>query len=141
VRRTTYQRDSESNLDYAIDRYLANNNGRFQSPDQGAPKLHRPSMLNRYASVSNDPINHLDPTGNDEEGSVIPEPFSPTQRPDCVPWWGNWERGLPICEPIVLIAVAIQAPRIVLPQKIKECWEDISAEEGARLVGSGGGVC
>jgi RHS repeat-associated protein len=118
---TTYQRDQESNLDYAIDRYLANNNGRFQSPDtKGYPRLFKPSMLNRYVYTSNDPINHLDPTGNDEEGSVIPEPFSPTQRPDCIPWWGNWETGLPICEPKILVAVAVELARTIIPGRLPQ---------------------
>src|SRR5438128_6777457 len=33
VRRTTYQRDGESGLDYAMNRYMANNYGRFLTPD------------------------------------------------------------------------------------------------------------
>jgi len=32
---TTYQWDSESGLDYAMNRYYGNTSGRFNSPDQG----------------------------------------------------------------------------------------------------------
>jgi len=44
---TTYQRDQESGLDYAMNRYYANTGGRFVSPDKGQPVLTMPSSLNR----------------------------------------------------------------------------------------------
>jgi len=61
---TTYQRDSESGLDYAINRYVANTYGRFASKDQGGATLSRPASLNRYIYSLNDPINRADPDGN-----------------------------------------------------------------------------
>jgi RHS repeat-associated protein len=62
---TTYQRDSESGLDYAMDRFYGNNAGRFQSPDRGAVRLTMPMTLNRYIYGFNDPINNGDPTGRE----------------------------------------------------------------------------
>jgi RHS repeat-associated protein len=61
---TSYQRDFESALDYAMNRYDANTSGRFMSADKGPASLHRPSSLNRYPYGMNDPINHIDPDGN-----------------------------------------------------------------------------
>lgn len=60
---TGYEHDSESSLDYASFRYYGNFQGRFSSPDplEGNPSL--PQSLNRYAYVSNDPINLIDPMG------------------------------------------------------------------------------
>ena len=57
---TTYQRDQESGLDYAMNRYYANTAGRFNSPDKGALNLSVPTSLNRYSYVGLDPINHSD---------------------------------------------------------------------------------
>ena len=64
---TTYQRDQESGLDYAMNRYDSSAMGRFVSADQGRMHLSRPSTLNRYVYVSNDPINRVDATGREEE--------------------------------------------------------------------------
>ena len=64
---TTYERDSESNLDYAMNRYLANNYGRFQSSDKGPILLAEPSTMNRYLYASADPINRLDAGGNQSQ--------------------------------------------------------------------------
>src|SRR5437016_5490314 len=44
---TTYQRDGESNLDYAMNRYESNVYGRFQSTDKGPLHLQMPTSLNR----------------------------------------------------------------------------------------------
>ena len=45
---TSYQRDGESGLDYALNRYASNGNGRFQSVDRGPYLLRIPASLNRY---------------------------------------------------------------------------------------------
>jgi RHS repeat-associated protein len=73
---TTYQRDSESGLDYAMNRYYGNTTGRFASIDKGAAKLHRPVTFNRYLYTGSDPINHSDPDGNEEENDPTPVPLS-----------------------------------------------------------------
>jgi RHS repeat-associated protein len=59
---TTYQRDQESRLDYAMNRYYANTAGRFASPDKGKLRLFLPASLNRYSYVGADPINRTDST-------------------------------------------------------------------------------
>lgn len=62
---TTYVRDAESGLDYAMNRYDSTNAGRFVSPDSfnASGRLIVPTSLNRYIYVLDDPINHTDPLG------------------------------------------------------------------------------
>ncbi len=79
TRNTTYQRDSESNLDYAGARYLANNYGRFVSSDPGPMNPAQPISLNRYVYVGNDPVNFHDPTGR----SFCPAEYSYAMRRRC----------------------------------------------------------
>ena len=79
---TTYQRDAESGLDYAMNRYYGNTTGRFNSPDKAQPILYDPGTLNRYTYVSNDPVNLLDDSGNIQacpqgDGCKAPPPSSP----------------------------------------------------------------
>jgi RHS repeat-associated protein len=60
---TSYERDSESNTDYAMNRQYATTTGRFLQPDPAAGTIGAPPSLNRYAYVENDPINSVDPYG------------------------------------------------------------------------------
>lgn len=60
---TSYERDSESGLDYADARYEASQFGRFTSLDPLSGSPGNPQSLNRYAYVGNDPVNFTDPTG------------------------------------------------------------------------------
>ena len=60
---TTYERDSESQNDYAMARFYVNRNGRFTSPDPLSGSVGNPQSLNRYAYGADDPINTSDPTG------------------------------------------------------------------------------
>jgi RHS repeat-associated protein len=60
---TTYERDSESQNDYAMARFYVNRDGRFTSPDPLSGSVGNPQSLNRYAYGANDPINSIDPTG------------------------------------------------------------------------------
>ncbi len=60
---TTYERDSESGLDYAMHRYYNSGFGRFHTPDLLPGNPLNPQSLNRYSYVANDPINMVDPLG------------------------------------------------------------------------------
>jgi RHS repeat-associated protein len=60
---TSYERDSESNNDYALARYYVNRFGRFLSADPLSGSVADPQSLNRYAYVENNPINAADPSG------------------------------------------------------------------------------
>jgi RHS repeat-associated protein len=61
----TYWRDSQTNLDYADQRYFSSQYGRFTSPDpykaSGGPG--DPASWNQYAYTRADPINRNDPSG------------------------------------------------------------------------------
>jgi RHS repeat-associated protein len=63
----TYTQDSATSLDYADQRYYANNFGRFMTPDPygGSRSPRNPTSWNRYSYVLGDPINGSDPTGLD----------------------------------------------------------------------------
>jgi RHS repeat-associated protein len=60
---TSYERDNESGLDYAMARFYLNRVASFCSADpiEGWPE--DPQSWNRYAYVENDPINLEDPSG------------------------------------------------------------------------------
>jgi RHS repeat-associated protein len=62
---TSYERDSETGLDYAVNRQYESNVGRFTRPDpykaSGSPS--NPQSLNRYTYVQNDSVNSVDPLG------------------------------------------------------------------------------
>ncbi len=81
----TYQRDWESNLDYARARMYHHNLGRFSQPDPAgmrAADITDPQSLNLYAYVQNDPVNQNDPEGL---GAGSPNPSDPYDR-----WMNPW---------------------------------------------------
>ena len=61
----TYLRDTATNLDYADQRFYANSQGRFLTPDPFAASggASSPASWNRYAYVEGDPVNYRDPAG------------------------------------------------------------------------------
>jgi RHS repeat-associated protein len=65
VKFATYTRDSVTGLDYADQRYYANNLGRFMTPDPyGAnEEISDPASWNAYSYTEGDPVNYNDPTG------------------------------------------------------------------------------
>ena len=67
---TTYERDAESNTNYAISRQHQPANGRFIQPDPIAGSAADPQSLNRYAYSLNDPVNLADPMGLDALGWI-----------------------------------------------------------------------
>jgi RHS repeat-associated protein len=64
---TTYERDTESELDFAQARYYNSKHGRFTSVDplMASASAVAPQTWNRYAYVGNNPLNIVDPTGMD----------------------------------------------------------------------------
>ncbi|HEX7314489.1 MAG TPA: RHS repeat-associated core domain-containing protein [Pyrinomonadaceae bacterium] len=62
---TSYERDNETDLDFAQARYYLNQHGRFTGVDplleSAEPTL--PQSWNRYAYCLNNPLNSVDPTG------------------------------------------------------------------------------
>ncbi|MEK6303250.1 MAG: RHS repeat-associated core domain-containing protein [Acidobacteriota bacterium] len=62
---TSYERDVESGLDYAVNRSYSPILARFMrvDPYDGSSSLNNPQSLNRYAYVQNGPINSIDPLG------------------------------------------------------------------------------
>jgi RHS repeat-associated protein len=62
---TAYERDIESELDYAQARYYNSAHGRFTSVDPitASEDIINPQTFNRYAYVGNNPLNITDPTG------------------------------------------------------------------------------
>ncbi len=62
---TGYERDTETNLDYAQARYYANLLGRFTSVDplHASGVITDPQSWNRYAYVGNRPLKIIDPSG------------------------------------------------------------------------------
>ena len=84
---TSYQRDGESGLDYAMNRYASNRNGRFQSVDKGPYLLSAPVSLNRYVMTLGDPVNYTDPDGMwsapRELESYFPRLVQADQRVSC----------------------------------------------------------
>lgn len=60
---TTYQRDQESGLDYALARFYNSRVGGFCSVDPLEGNPDEPLSWNRYSYAENDPINLVDPSG------------------------------------------------------------------------------
>ena len=63
---TGYERDNETNLDYAQARYYKSNMARFTSPDPiiiSDAQVSKPQGWNLYAYVGNNPLAFTDPTG------------------------------------------------------------------------------
>jgi len=60
---TTYDRDSGTGLDYALNRTYAPVTSRFSRVDPEAARPSSPQSWNRYAYVAGDPVNSGDPTG------------------------------------------------------------------------------
>jgi RHS repeat-associated protein len=60
---TTYFRDAETGLDYALARYYDSASARFCSADPLGGSPADPQSWNRYSYVENDPVNLTDPSG------------------------------------------------------------------------------
>jgi RHS repeat-associated protein len=65
---TSYERDSETDLDYAKARMFSYSHGRFTSPDdfRNDSKTTNPESWNLYVYVGNNPLTYADPTGKEK---------------------------------------------------------------------------
>ena len=64
----TYTRDSATGLDYADQRYYTSGAGRFTNPDsyRASAGPGDPGSWNRFSYTRGDPVNRIDPTGQDD---------------------------------------------------------------------------
>ncbi len=60
---TLYERDNETNLDYAQARYYSSGQGRFTGVDPVGGNVVDPQTLNGYSYVANNPLTAVDPDG------------------------------------------------------------------------------
>jgi RHS repeat-associated protein len=74
---TSYRRDANSGLDYADARFYSSRLGRFLSPD--------PILGGGYAYADSDPINLVDPSGQDGGMPCSLDPFQNFALPLCGP--------------------------------------------------------
>jgi RHS repeat-associated protein len=83
---TGYERDTETNLDYAQARYYASAQGRFTGVDPltASARAASPQTWNRYSYGVNNPLRYADPTGmdaNDAQQKQEPPPPPPPPPP------------------------------------------------------------
>jgi RHS repeat-associated protein len=76
--RSGYFRDAETGLDYAMNRFHDPGTGRFMTPDpyRRSARASNPGTWNRYAYVSGDPVNRVDPLGTDDNVQCSDGDFS-----------------------------------------------------------------
>jgi RHS repeat-associated protein len=75
---TGYERDAETDLDFAQARMYHKNHGRFTSPDPiflTKERMKHPEMLNLYVYVGNNPLIYVDPDGRDIKVSKYAREF------------------------------------------------------------------
>lgn len=68
---TTYQRDNETGLNYAIARYYSSQTGRFCSVDPVGGNPLDPQSWNRYVYVRDNPVQLVDPDGRTWLGTLF----------------------------------------------------------------------
>src|SRR5579875_256399 len=105
---TSYERDAESGNDYAMAREYVNRLGRFSALDPASADGDDPQSMNRYSYAENDPINNVDPSGQDWylDGADISigmpwmapnfgewDEFEIMSIPVEAEWWGAGENG------------------------------------------------
>jgi RHS repeat-associated protein len=125
----TYTRDAATGLDYADQRYYANNFGRMMSPDpykaSGGPK--DPKSWNRYTYVLGDPLNYYDPGGRFALYPEIEDPFGSGD--------GGGGGGGGGCEAVLIIAAD---PESDTPAGIDCLFETFGGGEGGTGIGAKG---
>ena len=79
---TGYERDIETDLDFAQARLYSNKQGRFTSPDPflASARLFLPQSWNRYSYALNRPLNYTDSTGLDPQEDEVRRLRQETER-------------------------------------------------------------
>jgi RHS repeat-associated protein len=82
---TSYERDNETDLDFAQARYYGYSYGRFISPDDflNDTKVFEPVSWNLYVYARNNPLFYIDPTGEEVDGTDL----TPEQRKKLIDDW------------------------------------------------------
>ncbi len=82
---TSYERDIETDLDFAQARMYASKLGRFTVPDDflNDTKVFEPDSWNLYAYVRNNPLTNIDPDGEEVDGTNLND----AQRKQLVDDW------------------------------------------------------
>lgn len=88
---TTYERDSDTNLDYAMMRFDSARLARFMSPDPypGSADAGSPQSWNRYAYVINNPVGFVDPYGFFYGPPPAPDPDPEPPSFEAIMPWSN----------------------------------------------------
>jgi RHS repeat-associated protein len=135
---TSYDHDSETGQDYAINRYYSSRQGRFTQVDpieMGSVNLANPQSLNLYSYVEGDPVNRTDPLGLQSQSQNAPTPNLiyigpyPTGGGGGGGWWNNglvfgpfsisFGTNSGFAHPFILL-VPLPQNRILLMQQLKE---------------------
>jgi RHS repeat-associated protein len=103
---TSYEAESESGTDYAVNRQYPQSVGRFGSADpyQASSHLVNPQSWNRYSYVLNDPIHNVDPLGLFEgvAPEVLPDPCGLTPDPNPIETGPSCSIGINVDGPLSL---------------------------------------
>lgn len=137
---TSYDRDSDSNTDYAVNRQYSASIGRFMSVDPAGGKTPNPQSFNRYSYVGNDPVTRIDPVGLQWEflcsASWLPDLIL---QISCVYFWVDNDAAtlgnISVTMPFVDVSVALdQIAKLAEKLRKQRQFEDKAKEKAAEML-------